>query len=56
MLVLKPVINYPQMGSPYALITNAAAGDDKIKEGWVLFSSQMNANREHSLIAYVSWN
>ena len=54
MLVSEPVIDYPRRDRPYALITDAAAGDEKNEGGLGAILTQINPDGEHSVIAYAS--
>ena len=53
-LCSEPVVDYPRRDRPYALITDAALGDDKKDGGLGAILSQVNEKGEFCVIAYAS--
>ena len=53
-LCSEPVIGYPRRDRQYALITDAALGDDKNPGGLGAILTQMDEKGEHTVIAYAS--
>jgi hypothetical protein len=53
-LCLEPVVDYPRRDRPYALIVDAALGDDAHPGGLGATLSQINKAGEHCVIAYAS--
>ena len=53
-LVSEPVVDYPRRNRDYALITDAALGDDKHDGGLGAILTQLNEQGEHCVIAYAS--
>ena len=53
-LCSEPVVDYPRRDRPYALITDAALGDDKNPGGLGAILTQVKQNGEHCVIAYAS--
>ena len=53
-LVSEPVVDYPRRNRPYALITDAALGDDTHPGGLGAILAQINEQGEHCVIAYAS--
>ena len=54
MLVSEPVIDYPRKDRPYALIMDAAVGDEKTPGGLGAILTQVKTNGEHAVIANAS--
>ena len=53
-LCSEPLVDYPRRDRPYALITDAALGDDKNPGGLGAILTQINATGDHCVIAYAS--
>ena len=53
-LCSEPVVDYPRRDRPYALITDAALGDEKHPGGLGAILTQIKPNGEHCVIAYAS--
>ena len=53
-LCSEPVVDYPRRNRPYALITDAALGDDKHPGGLGAILSQVDEKGEYKVIAYAS--
>jgi hypothetical protein len=53
-LCSEPVVAYPRRDRPYALITDAALGDDQHPGGLGAILTQMTPDGEHHVIAYAS--
>jgi hypothetical protein len=53
-LCSEPVVDYPRKDRPYALITDAALGDDKKEGGLGAILTQVNEKGEFCVIAYAS--
>ena len=53
-LCSEPVVDYPRRDRPYALITDAALGDDKKEGGLGAILTQVNEKGEFCVIAYAS--
>lgn len=53
-LCSEPVVDYPRRDRPYALITDAALGDDSHPGGLGAILTQLNSAGEHCVIAYAS--
>jgi transposase InsO family protein len=53
-LVSGPIVDYPRANRPYALIVDAALGDDKNCGGLGAILTQINERKEHCVIAYAS--
>ena len=54
MLVSEPVLDYPRRDRTYALITDAACGDDKNEGGLGAILTQIDSTGEHRVIGYAS--
>jgi hypothetical protein len=53
-LCSEPIVDYPRRDRPYALIVDAALGDDAHPGGLGAILSQLNSAGEHCVIAYAS--
>jgi hypothetical protein len=53
-LVSGPIVDYPRSNRPYALIVDAALGDDKHHGGLGAILVQINERKEHCVISYAS--
>jgi hypothetical protein len=53
-LCSEPIVDYPRRDRPYALIVDAALGDDVHPGGLGAILSQLNLAGEHCVIAYAS--
>ena len=53
-LTSEPVVDYPRRNRPYALITDAALGDDKTPGGLGAILTQVDEAGEYRVIAYAS--
>jgi hypothetical protein len=53
-LISGPVVDYPRADRPYALIVDAALGDENNPGGLGAILTQINEQKEHCVIAYAS--
>ena len=53
-LISGPVVEYPRADRPYALIVDAALGDENHPGGLGAILTQINEQKEHCVIAYAS--
>ena len=54
LLISEPIVDYPRQNRSYALIVDAALGDDKNVGGLGAILTQINEKQEHCVIAYAS--